>query len=160
MGEKMISKKVKDSQVEMRELVLPNDTNPLGTILGGKVMHLMDIAAAMAAMKHSGKTVVTVSVDHIDFLSPIKMGQIVLIKASVNYVHKTSMEVGVKVWAEDFKTGKRTHTSSAYFTFVALDEKGKPTQVPKIIPETDEEKRRYREAQKRREARLARRKAK
>jgi len=154
----MVPKRVKDSQVEMRELVLPNDTNPLGTILGGKVMHLMDVAAAMSAMKHSGKTVVTVSVDHIDFLSPIKMGQIIVIKASVNYVHRTSMEVGVKVWAEDFKTGKKTHTSSAYFTFVALDENGKPTRVPEIIPETEEEKRRYREAQERRKARLARRK--
>ncbi|MCP2520831.1 acyl-CoA thioesterase [Candidatus Aminicenantes bacterium AC-708-M15] len=152
----MNAKKVKDSQVEMRELVLPNDTNPLGTILGGKVMHLMDVAAAMSAMKHSGRTVVTVSVDHIDFLSPIKMGQIIVIKASVNYVHRTSMEVGVKVWAEDFKTGRKTHTSSAYFTFVALDESGKPTPVPKIIPETEEEKRRYREAEKRREERLAR----
>ncbi|MCP2621203.1 acyl-CoA thioesterase, partial [Candidatus Aminicenantes bacterium AC-334-E05] len=116
----------------------------------------MDVAAAMSAMKHSGRTVVTVSVDHIDFLSPIKMGQIIVIKASVNYVHRTSMEVGVKVWAEDFKTGRKTHTSSAYFTFVALDESGKPTPVPKIIPETEEEKRRYREAEKRREERLAR----
>jgi len=156
----MVLKRVRDSQVEMRELVLPNDTNPLGTILGGKVMHLMDVAAAMSAMKHSGKTVVTVSVDHIDFLSPIKMGQIIAIKASVNYVHKTSMEVGVKVWAEDFKTGKKTHTSSAYFTFVALDEDGKPTRVPEIIPETEEEKRRYREAQERRKARLVRRRNK
>ena len=156
----MNAKNVKDSQVEMRELVLPNDTNPLGTILGGKVMHLMDVAAAMSAMKHSGKTVVTVSVDHIDFLSPIKMGQIIVIKASVNYVHRTSMEVGVKVWAEDFKTGRKTHTSSAYFTFVALDESGKPTPVPKIIPETKEEKRRYREAEKRREERLARKRKK
>jgi acyl-CoA hydrolase len=153
----MISKKVKDSQVEIRELVLPNDTNPLGTILGGKVMHLMDIAGAMAAMKHSGKIVVTVSVDHIDFLSPIKMGQIIVIKASVNYVHKTSMEVGVKVWAEDFRTGKKTHTSSAYFTFVALDEDGKPTRVPNIIPETEDEKRRYKEAQERRKTRIMRR---
>ena len=156
----MVSKRVRDSQVEMRELVLPNDTNPLGTILGGKVMHLMDVAAAMSAMKHSGKTVVTVSVDHIDFLSPIKMGQIIVIKASVNYVHRTSMEVGVKVWAEDFKTDKKTHTSSAYFTFVALDEDGKPTRVPEIIPETEEEKRRYREAQERRKVRLARRRNK
>ncbi len=156
----MVSKRVRDSQVEMRELVLPNDTNPLGTILGGKVMHLMDVAAAMSAMKHSGKTVVTVSVDHIDFLFPIKMGQIIVIKASVNYVHRTSMEVGVKVWAEDFKTGKKTHTSSAYFTFVALDEDGKPTRVPEIIPETEEEKRRYREAQERRKVRLARRRNK
>ncbi|MFQ6082395.1 MAG: acyl-CoA thioesterase [Candidatus Aminicenantia bacterium] len=150
----MISKKVKESQVEMRELVLPNDTNPLGTILGGKVMHLMDIACAMAAMKHSGRTVVTVSVDHIDFLYPIKMGQMIVIKASVNYVRKTSMEIGVKVWAENFKSGEIRHTSSAYFTFVALDENGRPTLIPKVIPETKEEKRRYQQAKERRENRI------
>lgn len=146
---------VRASQSEMVEVVLPNQANPLGNILGGRVMHLIDIAAALAAHRHSHSYAATASVDHIDFRYPIKVGQMIVLKSSVNRVFNTSMEVGVKVFAEDILTGERRHTSSAYVTFVALDEKGRPKPVPPIIPETTDERRRYREASVRREQRLA-----
>ena len=138
----------------MVEVVLPNQANPRGTILGGRVMHLIDIAAALAAHRHSHSYAATASVDHIDFRYPIKVGQMIVLKSSVNRVFNTSMEVGVKVFSEDILTGERRHTSSAYVTFVALDGKGKPKPVPAVIPETPDERRRYREAAVRREQRL------
>ena len=137
------AKTVKESQVIMHELVLPNDTNLLGNILGGRVMHLMDICAAMSAYKHARRPVVTASVDHLDFLAPAKKGDIVILKSSVNYVHSTSMEVGVRIDAENVKTGKKRHTASAYLTFVSLGEDGKSQKVNDIIPESKDEKRRY-----------------
>ena len=143
------SKTVKHSQVIMHELVLPNDTNLLGNILGGRVMHLMDICAAMSAYKHARRPVVTASVDHLDFLAPAKKGDIVILKSSVNYVHTSSMEVGVRIEAETPLTGEIRHTATAYLTFVALNDNKKPMRIPDIKPETDKEKYRYGEGKKR-----------
>ena len=143
------TKPVKDSQVIMHELVLPNDTNLLGNILGGRVMHLMDICAAMSAYKHARRPVVTASVDHLDFLAPAKKGDIVILKSSVNYVHTSSMEVGVRIEAETPLTGEVRHTATAYLTFVALNDNKKPMKIPDIAPETDKEKYRYNEGEKR-----------
>jgi len=143
-----------ESSVIMSEIILPSDTNALGTVFGGKVMSLIDIAGAIAAGKHARKTVVTASIDALHFLAPIKVGHVVYIQAQVNYASRTSMEVGVRVESENLITGERIHTSTAYATFVALNEHGKPTAVPPIIPETLEEKRRHAEAIKRRETRM------
>jgi acyl-CoA hydrolase len=138
----------------MVELVLPNDANPLGGILGGKVMHLIDIAAAIAAQRHCRRPVVTVSMDRVDFLHPIRVGQLIILQASVNHAARTSMEVGVKVHSEDPQTGDRLHTASAYATFVALGPSGRPTEVPPLLPGTEEDRRRFREAEARRARRL------
>lgn len=148
-------KPVSASRVEMVEVVLPNDANPLGFILGGRVMHLMDIAAAIAAHRHSNSYVVTASVDYVDFRSPIHVGDLIVLKSSVNRVFQTSMEVGVKVFSENVRTGERKHTSSAYLTFVAVDEQLTRRPVPPLILETAEDRRRYREAAERRKIRLA-----
>ncbi|MFZ1728841.1 MAG: acyl-CoA thioesterase [Bacteroidota bacterium] len=145
---------VRASQVEMTELVLPNDTNLLGNLLGGRLMHWMDIAMGIAASRHSGLVCVTASVDRIDFHNPIKLGQVVVLRASVNRVFRTSMEVGVKVYGEDILSGQRLHTNSAYMTFVGLNEEGKPTPSPQVIPETDEQQRRFEEALQRRDKRM------
>jgi len=140
----MITEKtVKHSQVIMHELILPNDTNLLGNVLGGRVMHLMDICAAMSAYKHARRPVVTASVDHLDFMAPAKKGDILILKSSVNYVHKTSMEVGVKIESESPLTGDVRHTATAYLTFVALDENKKPMEIKKVKPESDKEKLRF-----------------
>ena len=139
------SNTVRTSQVTMHELVLPNDTNNLGNVLGGRVMHLMDICAAMSAYKHARTHVVTASVDEMNFLAPAKKGFILILKSSVNYVANSSMEVGVKIESEDPFSGRIKHTASAYLTFVSLNESGKPTEVPDITPETDVEIRRYKE---------------
>ncbi|MBM4167093.1 MAG: acyl-CoA thioesterase [Ignavibacteria bacterium] len=147
-------KTVKDSQTEMIELVLPNDTNQLGALLGGKLMHWIDIAAAIAAQRHCGKVCVTASVDEINFHHPIRLGEVVTLRASVNRVFTTSMEVGVQATSENLLTGEKKKSNTAYLTFVALDSNGKPTNVSPIIPETKDEKRRFREALIRRERRL------
>lgn len=147
-------KPISASRVEMTEVVLPGDTNALGTIFGGKVVSWIDIAAATCAMRHARTTVVTASIDSLHFLNPIKTGFIVSLKASVNYTGTTSMEIGVRVEAEEPLTGVRSHTASAYLTFVALDSDGKPTPIPPAVPRTEEEKWRWRKAEKRREARL------
>lgn len=139
------SNTVRTSQVTMHELVLPNDTNNLGNVLGGRVMHFMDICAAMSAYKHARTHVVTASIDEMNFLAPAKKGFILILKSSVNYVANSSMEVGVKIESEDPFSGKIKHTASAYLTFVSLNESGKPTEVPDITPETDVEIRRYKE---------------
>jgi acyl-CoA hydrolase len=151
-------KPVWESVSEYAELALPTDANGLGNVLGGKVMHLVDLAGAMAAMRHARKPVVTASVDHMNFLHPIQIGQLIVMHSQVNRVFHTSMEVGVKVMVEDLMTGRKLHTCSAYLTFVALDTGGKPAPIPPVIPETEDEKRRYREAEERREYRLALRK--
>jgi acyl-CoA hydrolase len=150
-------KPVRESISEYSELALPNDANGLGAVLGGRVMHLADLAAAMAAMRHARKPVVTASVDSLHFLHPVLIGELIILRSSVNRVFHTSMEAGVYVTTENLMTGERLHTCSAYLTFVALDKDGKPTPIPPVIPETEEEKRRYREAAERREYRLARR---
>lgn len=151
-------KYVKDSIVTMTELVLPQHTNQLGNLLGGQLMHWIDICAALSASKHSGIVCVTASVDKIDFKEPVKLGDMVTIIASVNRAFNTSVEVGVKVNAENLTKGNKIHTNSAYFTFVGVDEKGKPVKTFEIIPESDEEKRRYDEALQRRKHRLSSRK--
>ena len=151
---------VRLSQTEMTELVLPNDANVHGSVLGGRVMHFIDICAAIAANRHSGRGVVTAMVDAIEFLHPVAVGSLLVLRASVNYAARTSMEVGVKVWAEDPRTGDRRHTSSAFLTFVAVDSTGRPLEVPPVLPETAEERRRYADAQARRAVRLENRAAK
>jgi acyl-CoA hydrolase len=148
------SKKVNESVITMTELVLPNHTNQLGNLLGGELMHWIDICAALCASKHNQRVCVTASVDRIDFHHPIKLGDAVSLVASVNRVFSTSMEIGVKVYAESFKEGKRVHTNTAYLTFVSVDTGGRPVEAIEAVPETDDEKRRYDEALQRREARL------
>lgn len=139
---------------EILELVLPTDANILGNVLGGKVMHLIDICAAIAATRHCRRPVVTASFDQMQFLHPIRVGELVQIKASLNRAFHTSMEIGAKVWAENLLTAERRHTSSAYLTFVALDDRGKPTPVPPYEPRTEEQRRRWLEAEARRRHRL------
>ena len=148
------AKTVSASRSELIEAVLPNDANALGTMLGGRVMHLIDIAGALAATRHANSYVVTASVDYLDFRFPIQVGEFIILRASVNRVFHTSMEVGVKVFAENVLTGEQRHTSTAYLTFVALDSNRKPHRIPEVIPETEEEKRRYRDAGERRDYRL------
>ena len=145
----MNDKTVKDTHVIMHELILPNDTNLLGNVLGGRGMHLMDMCAAMSAYKHARTAVVTASVDQMDFLAPAKMGDIMILKSSVNYTGKSSMEIGVRIESENPKTGDMYHTSSAYLTFVSLNDNGKPQGVPMVTPETDVEKRRFDEGEQR-----------
>lgn len=152
-------KTVRESQVEMTELVLPNDTNQLGNLLGGRLMHWMDIAAAIAAQRHSNCVCVTASVDELNFHQPIKLGEVVILRASVNRAFRTSMEIGVQVLTENQLTGERKTANTAYLTFVALDRGGKPTTIPPVLPETEDEQRRYEEALHRRELRLKRRTA-
>ena len=151
----MEGKPVRESISEYSELALPNDANGHGNLLGGRVMHLVDLAAAMAAMRHARKPVVTASVDSLHFLHPVHISELVILRSSVNRVFRTSMEVGVKVETENLMTGKRVHTCSAYLTFVALGDDKRATVVPPVIPESEEEHRRYREAGERREYRLA-----
>ena len=140
--------------VEMTEIVLPNDANTLGNILGGKVMHLIDIACAIAASRHCQRPVVTASIDYLDFKHPIKVGELIIIKASLNRAFHTSMEIGAKVFSENITTGERQHTSSAYLTFVALGDNGKPVPVPEYQPESPDEVRRWQQAEIRRQHRL------
>ncbi|HUS18506.1 MAG TPA: acyl-CoA thioesterase [Terriglobales bacterium] len=153
MTDQLKPRTVAESQSEMAEVVLPNDANPLGNLLGGRLMHFIDIAGAMACHRHSRSYVVTASMDHLDFLAPVHVGDLLILKSSVNRAFTTSMEVGVKVYVENYITGNSRHVSSAYLTFVAVDSEGKHRPVPPIIPETDEEKQRYEDAGRRREAR-------
>ena len=144
---------VSESISEMVELVLPNDTNPLGALLGGRLMHWIDIAGGLAAHRHSRSFVVTASTDHLDFLFPARVGNVIIFKSSVTRVFRTSMEVGIKVWVENYFTGEHHHLSSAYLTFVAVDSEGKKTRVAPVIPETADQRRRYEDAGRRREIR-------
>jgi acyl-CoA hydrolase len=144
---------VRDSQSEMAEIVLPNDANPLGALLGGRLMHWIDLAGALAAHRHSRNHVVTASVDHIDFLVPVRVGDLVILRSSVNRVFRTSMEVGVKVFVENYIADTAQHVASAHLTFVAIDAHGNRLKVPAVIPETEEQQRRYDGAGRRREIR-------
>src|SRR5208337_1226927 len=146
---------VRESISEMTEIVLPNDANPLNALLGGRLMHWIDLAGAMAAHRHSRQYVVTASIDHLDFLVPVQVGDFVILRSSVNRAFHTSMEVGVKVWVENYRSEQSRHVSSAYLTFVAIDEAGHRLTVPAVIPETEDEKRRYEDAARRREIRQA-----
>jgi acyl-CoA hydrolase len=148
---------VRESASEYSEIALPNDANTFGFLLGGRVMHLVDMAGALAAMRHARCPVVTASVDYMTFLHPIHIGQLVILKSSVNRVFRTSMEVGVTVFVEDLMSGERKHTSSAYLTFVTVNAEGKRIAVAPVLPETEDEKRRYEEAGHRRAYRLDRR---
>lgn len=147
-------KPVSASQVIMTELVLPTHTNSIGSVFGGTIMAWIDIAAAIAAQRHSGREVVTASIDRLDFVAPVYKGWVVNLKASVNFTSRTSMEVGVRVDAENPKTGDTFHTASAYCTFVALGSNGKPTEVPGLELVTESDKRRFEHGQRRRQLRL------
>jgi acyl-CoA hydrolase len=147
-------KKVSDSEIIMTELVLPHHTNQLGNLLGGQLMHWIDICAALSAAKHSHRVCVTASVDNIDFHHPIKLGNAVTLIACINRVFNTSMEVGVEVFTQSFKEGTKIHSNTAFLTFVAVGEDGNPEKVYDAIPETEDEIRRHKEALARREYRL------
>ena len=150
---KLAPRPVRESQSEMTEIVLPNDANPLGSLLGGRLMHWIDLAGAMAAHRHSRNYVVTASMDHVDFLTPVRVGDLVILQSSVNRAFHSSMEVGVTVLVENYIRDARSRVASALLTFVAVDRDGKHLPVPPVIPETEDEKRRYEEAGRRREIR-------
>ena len=139
----------------MTELVLPNDANTLGNLLGGRLMHFIDLVGAMAAYRHARAHVVTASMDHIDFIAPVHVGDLLILKSRVNRGYRTSMEVGVKVWAENAIRGTRRHVASAYLTFVALSEEGAPVPIPQLAPADAHGERRYADAGRRREQRKA-----
>jgi acyl-CoA hydrolase len=152
---------VASTQSETSEIIQPNDTNVLGILLGGRLMHMMDMTGAIAAFRHARTYLVTAAMDHIDFIRPVRLGSLITLKASVNRAFSTSMEVGVKAWTEDPQTGELEHVASAYLVFVAIDTEGHPQKVPQLLPETPYEKRRYADAllrRKHREAEKARRK--
>src|SRR5438552_3032256 len=149
----LVPRPIADSQSEMIEIVLPNDANPLGALLGGRLMHWIDMAGALAAHRHSRNYVVTASIDHMDFHTPVHVGDMVILRSSVNRVFHTSMEVGVKVFVENYLLDQCQHVSSAYLTFVAIDAGGRHLPVPAVIPETDEQRRRYEDAGRRRDIR-------
>ncbi len=146
MPNKLEGKTVSQSKVSLAQVMLPEDTNPAGNVHGGTIMKLVDNAAFVAASRHCRRNVVTVSMDSMSFHSPVYLGDLLFLKASVNMTGRSSMEVGVRVESEDTLTGEVRHTGSAYLTFVALDHRGRPAPVPPIIPETPDEKRRYKEA--------------
>ena len=146
---------VADSQSEMTEIILPNDANTLGNLLGGRLMHFIDLTGAMAAYRHSRSHVVTAAMDHIDFIQPVHVGDLLILKSRVNRAFKTSMEVGVKIWVEHPQTGQLLHVASAYLVFVAVDQNGRRVRVPELKPVTADEMRRYEGALRRREYREA-----
>ena len=155
-----VPRPVRTSQVTFADLAEPQSQNVAGTLFGGVLLGFIDRAAAVCAMKHAGRPVVTKSFDDVEFNQPIYIGELVVAKASVNFTGTTSMEIGVKVYAQNPITGDERHTNTCYATFVALDENGRPARVPPILPETDEEKRRNEAGRARREERLARRRRK
>ncbi|HYB93934.1 MAG TPA: acyl-CoA thioesterase [Vicinamibacterales bacterium] len=149
-------KRWQDSTAETVQVVLPNDSNPLGFILGGTVMHLIDITGAIACHRHTNRLAVTASVDSLDFIHPIRVGDLVILKSRVTCVFTTSLEVEVEVFSEEIKSGERRLTSRAFLTFVSLDDNGKPTQVPPLVVDTIEDEERCRQAHERRSDRLKR----
>jgi uncharacterized protein (TIGR00369 family) len=148
------SKPVNASKSVISMQMLPVDANPMGNVHGGTILKLVDLAAAVSALRHARSTVVTASIDRMDFYHPVYVGNLVSLKASVNYAGTTSMEVGVRIEAEDLRSGKITHTGSSYLTYVAIDDNGRPVEIPDVIPETPEDKRRWREGKNRRAERL------
>ena len=153
----MKAKRWQDSAAETVQVVLPNDSNPLGFILGGTVMHLIDITGAIACHRHTNTLALTAGVDSLDFIHPIKVGDLIILKSRVNCVFNTSLEVEVEVFSEEIQTGERKLTSRAYLTFVSLDQAGKPKRVPPLLLETPDDEQRCRQAQVRRAERLKRR---
>ena len=152
-------KPVRDRHPEPSELMMPHHANNLGHVFGGVMLSMMDRTAAVAAFRHSRMNVVTASIDRVDFREPIHVGVLVVMKASVNFVGRTSIEVGVRVEAEELLTGRRRHTNSCYLTFVAVDRNGRPIEMPPVVPESPEETRRFQAAQQRRKVRLQEREA-
>ncbi len=148
-----VSRTVAESQSEMTELILPNDANTLGNLLGGRLMHFIDLVGAMAAYRHSRTHVVTAAMDHIDFIQPVHVGDLLILKSCVNRAFSKSLEVGVKVWTENTQAGVYRHVASAYLVFVAIDRQGNPVTVPQLTPETGDEHRRYEGALRRRQNR-------
>ena len=148
-----ISRTVAESQAERSEIVFPAAANAVGTLFGGRLMQYIDLVGAIAACRHARAMTVTASMDHLDFVAPVKIGDLLILKASVNRAFKTSMEVGVRVMVEDVKEQRLRHVSSAYLTYVAVDREGKKLEVPAVIPETEHQKRRYEDAARRREMR-------
>ncbi len=142
------------SRVRMNELVMPNDTNPLGSLMGGRLLQWMDVCSAIAAQRHCSQNAVTVSVDSVEFLNSVKLGEVAVIEGEVTRTFRTSMEVAMQVWAENLRAGTRSLCTTSFYTFVAVDADGRPVPVPEIIPETEFEKQRYKEAELRREIRL------
>lgn len=159
MSPSATSRTVRETQHETSQLMLPQHSNNLGLVFGGVILAMMDTASAVSAIRHARSVCVTASVDRVDFREPIHLGDLVIMKCSVNYVGRTSMEVGVRVEAEDLQTGSRRHTNSCYLTFVAIDRNGKPIEVPRLVPETEDEIRRYEAAKARRQRRLEERKS-
>ncbi len=155
MSAELGAKPVRDSAVEMTELVLPGHTNQLGTIFGGQLMAWIDIAAAISSTRHARGPCVTASIDALHFVAPVKLGHVVCIRACVNFTGRTSMEVGARLESEDPLTGVRTHVATSYLTFVAVDAGGQPRAVPPVLAQSDEERRRMHDAQVRRQSRLA-----
>lgn len=141
------------SQSERSEIIFPNDTNALGNLFGGRLMQFIDLTGAMAASRHARAITVTASMDHLDFVAPVRVGDLLILKASVNRAFRTSMEVGVKCMVEDIRAQKLRHVSSAYLTFVAMDQNGNRLEVPQVIAETEHQKRRFEDAGRRREMR-------
>jgi acyl-CoA hydrolase len=148
------SRTVSETQHETSQLMMPQHSNNLDHVFGGVILAMMDTASAVSAIRHARMNCVTVSVDRVDFREPIHVGDLVIMKCSVNFVGRTSMEVGVRVESENLQTGVRRHTNSCYLTFVAIDRNGRPVEVPKLVPETDEEMRRFEAAKARRRRRL------
>ncbi len=152
---KLRAKRPSESTMATARLMMPTDANILGNVFGGAIMRYMDEIAGIVAWRHAGRNCVTASIDRMDFYAPVFVGNLLILKATVNYVGTTSMEVGVRIEAQDPSTRKTTHTGSCHLTFVALDEKGKPTPIPKLLPTTLEEKRRFNQALTRRKLRQA-----
>lgn len=155
MSEELRARRVAESQSETTQAILPGDSNALGTLFGGKLMQYIDLVGAMAAVRHSRNYVVTASMDHLDFVAPVRIGELLILKASVNRAFKTSMEVGVRAMVEDVRAGTLRHVSSAYLTFVAITKDGSRVEVPQVIAETEAQKRRFEDALRRREMRAA-----
>lgn len=153
MNDIILERTVQESQSERSEIVFPADSNALGNLFGGRLMQYIDLVGAMAASRHARAITVTASMDHLDFVAPVKVGELLILKASVNRAFRTSMEVGVRVMVEDVREQRLRHVSSAYVTFVAVDRDGKRIVVPQIVPETEHQKRRYEDAGRRREMR-------
>jgi acyl-CoA hydrolase len=153
MSDLVLERTVEESQSERSEIVFPADSNALGNLFGGRLMQYIDLVGAMAASRHARAITVTASMDHLDFVAPVKMGELLILKASVNRAFRTSMEVGVRVMVEDVREQRLRHVSSAYLTFVAVDRDGGRLVVPQVVPETEHQKRRFEDAGRRREMR-------
>ena len=153
MSEGVAARPVSESQSERSEIIFPSDANAIGNLFGGRLMQFIDLAGTMAASRHARAFTVTASMDHLDFVAPVKVGDLLILRSSVNRAWRTSMEVGVKAMVEDIREGRFRHVSSAYLTFVAVDATGKSIEVPQVTPETEHQRRRYEDAGRRREMR-------